>query len=275
MKKMIITMSLVAHSLVSTIAFSQCANTTGNYEFSISNDAKSITIKARNTSATIRSTYINPAINGNFVGLVFGIKWSSESDIVLHQNNSVLPFDIVKSGGVELKTNFNFQSYGDEAKELPILSKEFMNGDWHIITTIPYTGSLANGDKFELIECGFDETTNPYSAQMDKEGNFGQFAPNLIRNATQGANLSIANAVIVYPNPTSGNLFIDVSSSIMTRAMFKVTDMTGKTVKTIQSELVEGVNKIIVNVDELASGLYLIKVSDGKALNYSQTFSKQ
>ena len=87
--------------------------------------------------------------------------------------------------------------------------------------------------------------------------------------------MAIANAVVVYPNPTSGDLFIDVSSSNMTRAMFKVTDMTGKTVKTIQSELVEGVNKIIVNVDELASGLYLIKVSDGKALNYSQTFNKQ
>jgi len=52
-------------------------------------------------------------------------------------------------------------------------------------------------------------------------------------------------------------------------------DMTGKIVKTIQSDLLEGFNKITVNVNELASGMYLLKVNDGKALNYAQTFNKQ
>jgi len=134
---------------------------------------------------------------------------------------------------------------------------------------------LANGDKFELTECGFDETTNPYFAQMDQAGNYGQFAPNLIRNESQGANLAIANAVLVYPNPTDGDLFVEVSSSTITRSTLIVMDMTGKIVKTIQSDLLEGFNKITVNVNELASGMYLLKVNDGKALNYAQTFNKQ
>ena len=272
MKKIIITALGVVGSLS---AFSQCPNTTGNYEYSISNDAKNITIKARNTTGTIRSSYVNPAINGNFVGLVFGIKWSAKSDVVLYTNSSVAPFDIIPSGGILEKDNFHFQSYGDEAKTLPMLSKEFMNGDWHVIATIPYTGNLANGDKFELTECGFDETTNPYFAQMDKNGAYGQFAPNLVRSTSDGANLAAANAVIVYPNPTLGDLYVDVSSSSVTRATFKVMDMTGKTVKTIQSDLVEGLNKITVNVAELANGMYMLKVVDGKALNYAQTFNKQ
>jgi hypothetical protein len=272
MKKMIIASLGILGSLN---AFSQCPNTTGNYEFSISNDAKSITIKARNTTGTIRSSYVNPAINGNFVGLVFGIKWSSKSDVVLYTNSSVAPFDIAPSAGILEKGDFHFQSYGDEAKELPMLSKEFMNGDWHTIATIPYSGNLVNGDKFELVECGFDETTNPYFAQMDKMGNYGQFAPNLVRNSSAGANEATANAVIVYPNPTLGDLYVDVSSSVTTRATFKVMDMTGKVVKVIQSDLVEGLNKITVNVAELANGMYMLKVADGKALNYAQTFNKQ
>lgn len=94
-------------------AFSQCPNTTGNYEFSISNDAKNIVIKARNTTGTIRSSYVNPAIDGNFVGLVFGIKWSAKSDIVLYRNSSEAPFNIVPSGGILEKENFSFQSFGD------------------------------------------------------------------------------------------------------------------------------------------------------------------
>jgi hypothetical protein len=144
-----------------------------------------------------------------------------------------------------------------------------------IIASIPYSGTLANGDHFELTECGFDMTTNPYFAQMDMQGNYGQFAPNLIRNDQANANLAVANAVIVYPNPTSGNLFVDVSSSSITRATFKVMDMSGKMIKTIQSDLVEGLNKITLDVDDLANGMYMLKVADGKALNYVQTFTKQ
>jgi hypothetical protein len=281
MKRTILTsICTLAFWLMNSSAFAQCPSTTGNYEYSITNDARTITIKARNTTGTIRSSYVNPAINGNFVGLVFGIKWSDKSDIVLYKNSSVAPFDIVPSGGILQKDGldgkkYSFQSYGDEAKELPMLSKEWMAGDWNVIATIPYTGSLANGDKFELAECGFDMTTNPYFAQMDKQGNYGQFAPNLLRNDQAVANLAVANAVIVYPNPTSGDLFVDVSSSTVTRATFKVMDMTGKTVKTIQSDLVEGLNKITVNVSDVANGMYMLKVVDGKSLNFASTFNKQ
>jgi len=272
MKKLIFT----ALSLLCTLnVFSQCPNTTGNYEYSVSNDAKNIIVKARNTTSAIRSSYVNPAINGNFVGLVFGIKWSAKSDVVLYKNSSEAPFNIIPSGGILEKNNFSFQSYGDAADNLPLLSKDFMNGEWHVIATIPYTGTLVNGDRFELTECGFDETTNPYFAQMDKNGNYGQFAPNLARNEGIFADPVSANAVIVYPNPTQGDLFVDVSSSTITHATFRVLDMTGKTVKTIQSDLVEGLNKVSVNVAELANGMYMLKVTDGKALNYAQSFNKQ
>ena len=272
MKKIII----AALALVTSLnVFGQCSNTTGNYEFSITNDARNIVIKARNTTGTIRSSYVNPAINGNFVGLVFGIKWSAKSDIVLYKNSSEAPFEINSSAGILEKGDFKFQSYGDVADNLPMLSKEFMSGEWNVIATIPYSGNLSNGDKFELTECGFDETTNPYFAQMDMNGNYGQFAPNLVGNTADGANMAVANAVIVYPNPTMGDLYVDVSSSAVTRATFKVMDMTGKTVKVIQSDLTEGLNKITVNVGELSNGMYMLKVVDGKALNYAQTFNKQ
>jgi hypothetical protein len=272
MKKLIIAaLAMVCSSNI----FAQCPNTTGNYEFSISNDARNIVIKARNTTGTIRSSYVDPAINGNFVGLVFGVKWSSKSEITLYKNSSEAPFNIAPSGGIATVGDVSFQSYGDPADNLPMLSKEFMNGDWHTIATIPYTGSLANGDKFELAPCGLAATTDPYFAQMDNQGHYGQFAPNLVRNTADPANLAVANAVIVYPNPTQGDLFVDVSSSTITRATFKVMDMTGKTVKTIQSDLAEGLNKITVNVGELANGMYMLKVVDGKSLNYAQTFNKQ
>lgn len=272
MKKLII----AALALVCSLnVFSQCPNTTGNYEFSIKHDARTITIMARNTAGTIRSSYVHPALDGYFTGLVFGVKWSAQSEITLYPGTSVAPFNVEPSSFVKAHDGFNFQSFGDVADNLPVLSKEWMSGDWNVIATIPYAGTLANGDKFELAECGFDATTDPYFSNMDTKGNYGQFAPNLISNGTAGANLAVANAVIVYPNPTMGDLHVDVSSATVTRATFRVMDMTGKTVKTIQSDLVEGLNNITVNVAELANGMYMLKVVDGKALNYAQSFNKQ
>ncbi len=171
MKKIIIAAFAVVSSLN---VFSQCPNTTGNYEFSITNDARNIVIKARNTTGTIRSSYVNPAINGNFVGLVFGIKWSAQSDIVSVQERFRSPI-----------RNYQFSWYFRKGwffkcksvlkiilMNLPSVIEKFMSGEWNVIATIPYSGNLANGDKFELTECGFDETANPYFAQMDMQGNY-------------------------------------------------------------------------------------------------------
>lgn len=272
MKKIIITACTILYFFN---GFSQCASTTGNYEFSISNDAKTITIYARNTTSKVRSNYIDPAINGNFIGLVFGIKWSAESDIQLYENSSMAPFHIVSSNTVKAKDHFLFQSYGDNGDNKPMISNEWMSGEWNIIATIPYTGNLAKGDQFELTECGFDETTDPYFSRMDDQGNYVGFAPNLVANNSAHTSITISNGVIVYPNPTKGNLYIDVSSSVITRAKFTIMNMEGKILKVIQSDLVEGINKIILNVDELSAGLYILKVTDGKALNYSQKFTKE
>ena len=255
-------------------AFSQCPNTTGNYEFSISYDARNITISARNTTATIRSNYVDPSINGNFVGLVFGIKWHLKSKIALYQNVSQSPFDIMQSGEIVQKDNYLFQSYGDASEKLPLLTKDFMNGEWHTIAIIPYTGVLYDGDVFELTECGFDESTNPYFAQMDNDGNYGQFTPNIYRVAGNLNAINVQNAVIVYPNPTMGDLFVDVSSVAKSKGTFTVLDMTGKILTMIQADLWRGLNKITINVRDLPNGMYLIKVTDGYALNFSQSFLK-
>ena len=91
MKKAIVLSLRVSSALLCN---AQGPNTTGNYEFSISNDSKSITIKARNTTGTIRSSYVNPAINGNFVGLVFGINHFIQT----HDNWFILEHDDIDPG---------------------------------------------------------------------------------------------------------------------------------------------------------------------------------
>jgi hypothetical protein len=272
MKQIITTVAMAL--LLTTNAFSQCAPTTGNYEYSISNDAKSITIQARNTSNTLRISDIDAALKGYFAGLVFGIKWSLKSDLTLLPINTLAPFNINTRGKTTEKNNKYFQAYSDEADDFYLMPKEWLSGNWITIAIIPYQGMLSNGDHFEFTECGFDVSSDPYFSQMDNKDHYGQYAPKLLPNTSE-VNNSVSNAMEVYPEPTLGNLYIDINSTIATRTTFQIMDLTGKIIKAIQSDLSEGLNKITIDVSDISNGMYLIKVTDAKALKFSQKFTKQ
>ncbi len=78
---------------------------------------------------------------------------------------------------------------------------------------------------------------------------------------------SLSNATInnIYPNPaTGGDVIVELNSSVSTLAEVTVTDITGKVVKTMAHNLINGSNEININVDGLTKGLYVVSVkADG------------
>jgi hypothetical protein len=83
------------------------------------------------------------------------------------------------------------------------------------------------------------------------------------------------NSVVIYPNPTQNELHVDVTIEKATNATLRVLDATGKLVKVVETELQAGFNSTVIDLGELASGAYMIKVTDSKGLNFAQQFSKQ
>jgi GEVED domain/Secretion system C-terminal sorting domain len=81
--------------------------------------------------------------------------------------------------------------------------------------------------------------------------------------------------VKIYPNPAQNELHIDVNINKNTMATIKVLDVTGKLVKQVETELTKGLNSNVIDLGEIATGVYMLKLTDGKGLNYSQQFSKQ
>ena len=55
----------------------------------------------------------------------------------------------------------------------------------------------------------------------------------------------------------------------------RIYDVTGKLVKQIETELTKGANYTSIYLGDMALGMYMIRISDGKGLNYSQQFNKQ
>jgi len=81
--------------------------------------------------------------------------------------------------------------------------------------------------------------------------------------------------VVVYPNPATTQLIIDVNTDKNSSAKMRIYDVTGKLVKQIETELTKGANNTSIYLGDMALGMYMIRISDGKGLNYSQQFNKQ
>jgi hypothetical protein len=81
--------------------------------------------------------------------------------------------------------------------------------------------------------------------------------------------------VVVYPNPATTQLIIDVNIDKNSSAKMRIYDVTGKLVKQIETELTKGANYTSIYLGDMAIGMYMIRISDGKGLNYSQQFNKQ
>jgi hypothetical protein len=80
---------------------------------------------------------------------------------------------------------------------------------------------------------------------------------------------------VVYPNPATTNLNIDINIDKNTSAKMRIYDVTGKLIKQIETELTKGANNTIIELGDIVTGIYMIRISDGNGLNYSQQFNKQ
>ncbi|MCC6817993.1 MAG: T9SS type A sorting domain-containing protein, partial [Bacteroidia bacterium] len=81
-------------------------------------------------------------------------------------------------------------------------------------------------------------------------------SPNISVNS-----LSSATIKNIYPNPSNGgDVVVEMSSDVTTTALVTITDVTGKVVKTISADLVNGSNELVLNVDGLAKGMYVVSV---------------
>jgi len=67
-----------------------------------------------------------------------------------------------------------------------------------------------------------------------------------------------------YPNPTQGDLTLEVMSKITGPAQMQVLDLTGRAVQQRTEQLLEGRNEVRFDLTAQPSGTYLIRASDGQ-----------
>ncbi len=83
---------------------------------------------------------------------------------------------------------------------------------------------------------------------------------NLQNPGSNTQNLITGKKIILYPNPNSGEFFIELNSSTETMANLYVVDISGRVLYTQSISLQEGLTQIQMSRPELPAGIYFIKV---------------
>jgi hypothetical protein len=81
--------------------------------------------------------------------------------------------------------------------------------------------------------------------------------------------------VSLYPNPvyTELNVIADAARPALTYV--KISDATGRLVRTVETSLKAGSNAVKIDVQSLADGVYLVNVSNNLGLNYTKSIRKK
>jgi hypothetical protein len=105
--------------------------------------------------------------------------------------------------------------------------------------------------------------------QVDIDGN-SSLHPKVI-DLQWGAN---GSTVTVYPNPTQGVVNIDVYATRNQLTAVKVMDMSGRVVKQVLAQSEAGMNKLSIDLGDVAQGLYTIQVYENDQLTHVERVRK-
>jgi len=103
---------------------------------------------------------------------------------------------------------------------------------------------------------------------------FNNVTPNQTLSVVEGATLetnSYENSVFtMYPNPVKNNITIAINTANPVEfTTAEIYDLTGRRVQ------LTAVNNLNINVDDLSTGTYILKLTDSNNKNYTQKFIKE
>ena len=107
------------------------------------------------------------------------------------------------------------------------------------------------------------EIVNPNSCDPTKVINYSVSRSNIVNNGVNGINALWNSTIIVYPNPTSKDVTLEITSELLGKDYF-LTDNTGRIILTGQFRAL----KETVNLEQLATGVYFIKIDNKANLMY-------
>jgi hypothetical protein len=84
-----------------------------------------------------------------------------------------------------------------------------------------------------------------------------------VNNGVNGINTLANNTVLVYPNPTSKDVTLEITAELLGKDYY-LTDNTGRIILSGQFRAL----KETINLEQISTGVYFIKIDDNANLMY-------
>jgi hypothetical protein len=107
------------------------------------------------------------------------------------------------------------------------------------------------------------EIVNPNSCDPTKVVNYSVSRSNIVNNGVNGINALASNTVLVYPNPTSKDVMLEITAELIGKDYF-LTDNAGRIMLNGQFRAL----KETINLEQISTGVYFIKIDDNAHLMY-------
>jgi hypothetical protein len=107
------------------------------------------------------------------------------------------------------------------------------------------------------------EIVNPNSCDPAKVVNYDVSKSNIVSNGVNGINTLASTAVLVYPNPTSKDVTLEITAELLEKEYY-LTDNTGRIILSGQFRTL----KETINLEQISTGVYFIKIDDNANLMY-------
>ncbi|MFM2386185.1 MAG: Secretion system C-terminal sorting domain [Bacteroidota bacterium] len=289
MRKVILTLAM-ALGLYSA-ATAQCSSTPNTFEMKLTPiGAGKLAVQVRHTDdASTKSTA--PTAKQSLFGMIFAISWPKTSDVTITGAASAMaPFEIGEDKQAWTQQNKNVAAEDNMAtfyhtNDMPAeFGFDWVNNQWYDVATISYSGTLAEGDFFSFATCDYgmahpnsyagNSHTDPWFAVYNMTtSEYKEVSPKM--STERLANTAPTVSYSIYPNPATSVVNVEVSCDMNSQVLAQITDMTGKVVATKIFKVAAGTTKESLNVEGLSAGNYMVKLTDGKTLNYVQKIEKQ
>lgn len=138
------------------------------------------------------------------------------------------------------------------------------SGTWSIQDSLVYFIKSKQNDVWKIVFKGFGGSAN---------GNY-IFTKEKISAASVGDYSSLLASFIVYPNPTKEHINIIYDSKQDFIANIEITDISGKKILDLNTNIINTFNSVSLNIENLQTGIYILKVQTKDNL-FTQKIIKQ
>ena len=187
--------------------------------------------------------------------------------------NVPLPVNLIFSGRKVENTSVLAWTTTSEQNSSHFIVEHSRDGNTFTALSDKMLSKAVNGNS--TTELTYDFTDNaPYMGhnyyRLQQTDLDGKSSYSRIVNVYHG-NETLVN---LYPNPVNTELYVEINTPKATVAKIKIMDAAGRVVRAVDMQLQAGNNKSDISMEGLADGIYMVKVTDNKGLNFSQTVRK-